>query len=398
MSNVSSDFRPFFSQVSKRLDQEAAPAWQIHDRAMARKQRGDNVIVLSIGDPDFRTPEPIVDNAISHLRVGRTHYSPAAGELNLRRAVADYESRISPMRCDVDEVTIYPGVTSAIYSVLNCLLDAGDEIVTLDPCYVGYEPIFNGLNLNVRKIITEADRGFIPRLEDFTNAITDQTRLVFLNTPGNPTGAMIPAELLADLADYCFDKNIWLVSDEVYSMFTYEKRHVSLRTAATRLDNIVVIDGLSKSHAMSGWRMGWVMAPTHLSRHLEQFLAMSTFGCVQFIQDAAAFALNNDEYYVRDMCNTYRERRDRVCRLLDDIPDVKYHKPESGMFIMVDITAFDDDDNRFAGKLLDLADLSMLPGSAFGTSTQGHLRLSLVQPENILVEGCQRLAQYISDV
>lgn len=384
-----------FSDLSARLNLDSGDAWQVHEQALAMKQAGEDVVLLSIGDPDFRTPEPIVDNAISHMRVGRTHYSPALGELNLRRAVADYESRISPLGCSENEVSIYPGVTSAIYSVMSCLLNPGDEILIVDPLYVGYTPILAALDLKVSVVLALSENGFEPQLEDFKTAINADTRVVFINTPGNPTGAIISPETLRALASYCFDRGIWLVCDEVYSMFTYEKPHVSLRTATQRLDNVVVIDGLSKSHAMSGWRVGWVVAPVELTNHLGRFSAMSIFGCPQFIQDAAAFALNNDEYYVREMRAQYQKRRDLVCDRLRKMPGVKYLTPESGMFIMVDISAIYADDKEFAQKLLDAEKLSVLPGSAFGAGTTGHIRLSLVQPENVLSEGCNRLERFL---
>ncbi|MFT7526230.1 MAG: arginine:pyruvate transaminase [Gammaproteobacteria bacterium] len=384
-----------FSDLSARLNLDSGDAWQVHDQALGMKQAGEDVVLLSIGDPDFRTPEPIVDNAISHMRVGRTHYSPALGELNLRRAVADYESRISPLACSENEVSIYPGVTSAIYSVMSCLLNAGDEILIVDPLYVGYTPILAALNLKVSVVLASSEHNFEPQLNDLVSSITDDTRVVFINTPSNPTGAIIPLETLQALARYCFEKDIWLVCDEVYSMFTYEKSHISLRTAAQQLENVVVIDGLSKSHAMSGWRVGWVVAPAELTQHLGRFSAMSIFGCPQFIQDAAAFALNNDEYYVREMCAQYQKRRDLVCARLAQMPGVKFLKPESGMFIMVDISFIYKDDKEFAQKLLNAEKLSVLPGSAFGAGTTGHIRLSLVQPENILTEGCNRLQRFL---
>jgi arginine:pyruvate transaminase len=384
-----------FSQLAQRLDSESGDAWQVHEQAMQMKQRGEDVVVLSIGDPDFRTPDPIIDNAVSHMRVGRTHYSPALGELNLRRAVADYETRISPHPCSADEVSIFPGATSAIYSVMSCLLDAGDEIILTDPWYVGYEPIMKALDVKVKTVIALQENGFEPQYEDFVQAVTDKTRVIFVNTPGNPSGAIIARETLASLASFCIESGIWLVCDEVYSMFTYEKPHISLRTSALQLDNIVVIDGLSKSHAMSGWRVGWVVAPVELTKHLGNFAAMSIFGCPQFIQDAAAFALNNDEYYVSEMRVKYQKRRDLVCAQLKRMPGLKYLCPESGMFIMIDVSDIYEDDKVFAQKLLDAERVSVLPGSAFGNSTRGHVRFSLVQPEEVLLEGCKRLENFI---
>jgi len=307
----------------------------------------------------------------------------------------DYESRVSPHRCWVEEVAIFPGVTAAIYAVMSCLLDPQDEVLLVDPMYVGYEPIMSALQARMKIVVTTPQSGFIPSYEDLTAAVSDSTKVMFLNTPANPTGAIMDQALLAKLALFCQRQGIWLVCDEVYSMFTYDLPHVSLRTAAQSLDNLVVIDGLSKSHAMSGWRMGWAVGPQSLIDHLGNFSAMSIFGCPQFIQDAAAFALNNDEYYVKEMCDRYQLRRDKVCERLDQIRRVRYHKPDSGMFIIIDISDIEADDKVFARKLLDAEGVSVLPGAAFGESTRGHIRFSLVQPMNILMAGCDRLQHFI---
>ncbi len=384
-----------YSKLSQRLDTGSDKAWSVHDQAIEMQRQGEDVVLLSIGDPDFRTPEPIVDNAISHLRVGRTHYSPALGELNFRRAVADYETRVSPHGCSPDEVAIFPGVTAAIYAVLSCLLDAGDEIIVVDPAYVGYMPILKAIDVKVTWVDALPENDFLPTLASLLAAITENTRVIFINTPSNPSGAIMSRDFLATLAEECQKRGIWLVCDEVYSMFTYDKPHVSLRTAAADTEGLVVIDGLSKSHAMSGWRMGWAVAPAELTKHLGNFAAMSQFGCPQFIQDASAFALNNDEYYVREMREKYRERRDTVCARLDQMSGVSYHKPESGMFVMIDVSHFENDDTVFAQKLLDAQGLSLLPGSAFGENSKGHVRFSLVQPIDVLEKGCDRLHAYL---
>ncbi|TQV78210.1 pyridoxal phosphate-dependent aminotransferase [Exilibacterium tricleocarpae] len=397
LAGVDAPPHPFaISAQAKRLHLDSASAWQVHERAQALKQQGEDVVLLSIGDPDFRTPEPIIDNAVSHMRVGRTHYSPALGELNLRRAVADQETRTSPHPCSAAEVAVFPGGTAAIFGVMSCLLDPGDDIVIPDPLYVGYSPIMQALGVNIVAVPTAPERDFEPQFDAIVAAITPRTRVVFINTPGNPTGAIIGKSTLTRLAAYCYEQGLWLVCDEVYSMFTFEKPHVSLRAAAARLDNIVMIDGLSKSHAMSGWRMGWAVAPPALIAHLEKFMTMSLFGSPQFLQDAAAFALSNDEYYVQEMKREYRKRRDLVCDLLEQVPGISPHRPQSGMFVMLDVSKVLEDDQAFADQLLDEQRVSVIPGSAFGTSTRGHVRLSLVQPGHVLKQGCERIGEFVS--
>ena len=245
-------FQPRYSALSQRLLAGDSGGWETHDRAVEMQRYGQDVIMLDVGDPDFRTPEPIIDNAVSYLRVGRTHYSPALGELKLRRAVADLETQTSPHRCSADEVAIFPGATNAIHAVLSCLLDPGDEIIVPEPMYVGYMPVMRCIDARVKTVPLDAGAGFALDLASVKAAFTDRTRVLFLNTPGNPTGTIISRSKLRELGRFCRQRGVWLVCDEVYSMFTYEGLHCSARASVEQLDNVVMIDGLSKSHAMSG--------------------------------------------------------------------------------------------------------------------------------------------------
>ena len=370
-------------------------AWDVHDRALEMERAGDDVILLCVGDPDFRTPEPIIDNAVSYLRVGRTHYSPTLGEIKLRRAVADQETQTSPHPCGVDEVAIFPGATNALHAVMSCLLDPGDEVVIPEPMYVGYPQIMSALNARMVTVPLGVEGNFALDLEAITAAVTERTRVVFINTPGNPTGSIISGEVLTELAAYCRERNIWLVSDEVYSMFTYDGRHLSLRASAEHLDNVVMVDGLSKSHAMSGWRIGWAVAPPALVAQLGNYAGATLFGCPQFIQDASAFALENDQAYVEQMRREYLARRDLVLKRLDNLEGLQCHKPRAGMFIMCDVGATGMDGREFASRLLDAELVSVVPGDAFGPSAANCVRIGLAQPPHILKKACKRIKRFI---
>jgi arginine:pyruvate transaminase len=387
-------FNPRFSRITERLAAEDTDVWEVHERALDMQRNGEDVILLSVGDPDFRTPEPIIDNAVSYLRVGRTHYSPALGELKLRRAVADLETATSPFPCDISEVAIFPGATSAIHAALACLLDAGDEIVVPEPMYVGYVPIMRALDVRVRTVPLDVDRGFMLDVDAVKAAIGERTRVLFINTPGNPTGSIIPARDIRELAAYCRERDIWLVCDEVYSMFCYEGKHVSARASAEHIDNVVMIDGLSKSHAMSGWRMGWVVAPPSLVDRLGYFAGATLFGSPQFIQDASAFALENDQEYVREMRDEYRRRRDFVLHRLRKIEQLQCIRPRAGMFIMCDVSGTGMDGKQFANRLLAEQAVSVIPGDAFGPTTHNFVRLGLAQNRAVLKRACKRLRNF----
>ncbi|MDP5071025.1 MAG: pyridoxal phosphate-dependent aminotransferase [Congregibacter sp.] len=384
-------FSPSYARITERLSAQDSDVWAVHDRALAMQRNGVDVILLSVGDPDFRTPEPIIDNAVSHLRVGRTHYSPSLGEIKLRRAVADLETRTSPYPCSADEVAIFPGATSAIHAVLSCLLDPGDEILAPEPMYVGYTPIFRSLDLQVRAVPLNVEQNFSLDVEAVKARFSDKTRVLFINTPGNPTGAIIPGPDIRELANYCAERNVWLVCDEVYSMFCYDGKHVSARASAECLDNIVMIDGLSKSHAMSGWRIGWVVGPPALIKRLGDYAGATLFGSPQFIQDASAFALENDQQYVRQMRKEYRDRRDYVLKKLGKLTNIACSSPHAGMFIMCDVSKTGLNGKQFAEQLLEQQAVSVIPGDAFGPSAANFIRLGLAQNKVVLKRACKRL-------
>lgn len=387
-------FDPRYAALTERLADEDSDVWAVHDRALEMQRDGTDVILLSVGDPDFRTPEPIIDNAVSHLRVGRTHYSASLGEIKLRRAVADLETKTSPHPCTADEVAIFPGATSALFSVLSCLLNPGDEILIPEPMYVGYTPIMRALDATVKAVPLDAAAGFTLDVDAVKSAMTEATRVVFINTPGNPTGSIIPAASIRELADYCRERNIWLLCDEVYSLFCYDGKHVSARASAQSLDNIVMVDGLSKSHAMSGWRIGWVVAPPALIERLGYFAGATLFGSPQFIQDASAFALENDQVYVKQMRDEYCNRRNFVLRRLEKVPNIECVRPHAGMFIMCNVAGTGLDGSAFADKLLQEQAVSVIPGSAFGPSAKDFVRIGLAQDRTVLKRACKRIRAF----
>lgn len=377
-------FKPRFSQAARRLSQSSSELWQVHNDALQRVEAGEDIIILSVGDPDLPTIERIIEHAVTRLYRGRTHYSPGMGELHLRETIADIETQASGKPTSPDEVIIFPGATNALFTVLSVLLDPDDEIIVSEPSYLGYEGIFDAIGCRVTRVPASVDSGFQVEIDAIENAVKDTTRVVLVNTPGNPAGNMMTRDQLVRLSRFCLDRNIWLVSDEVYSMITFEQRHVSARTAAARLDNVIVVDGLSKSHAMTGWRLGWAVAPEAVIPQLLNHTSATVFGCSQFIQDAAAFAMQNDGDYIRTITQEYRERRDYACDRVANIDGLSCQKPEAGMFLMIDVSQIAPDGQAFARRLLDDARVSVLPGAAFGKVTEKHIRLSLTQNVSVL--------------
>ena len=383
-----------FSRAINRMAVDTSTVWGVHDKALTRKAAGEDIILFSIGDPDLPTLDITVNHAIASLRAGRTHYSPGAGEIPLRQAVADIETKSSGSTTSIDQIVIHPGGTNAIFTTLSCFLNEGDEIVIPSPMYVGYQGLLAAIGASVVQVPLNADDNFSLDVAVVKKAFTAATRVLFLNTPGNPGGNIIDEAQLRELAAFCLERGVWIVCDEVYSMITFGTKHVSLLKAAQSLENVVVVDALSKSHSMTGWRMGWTVSSEDTARRILDFASGTIFGCCQFVQDAAAFALQNDEEYMRAIADEYRVRRDYALERIQRIAGLRANQPKAGMFIMLDVSQLADDGLVFAEGLLQHSGVSVLPGIAFGETSRRFVRLSLTHPVHIMSKAFDRIERY----
>mgnify|MGYP000468060308 CR=1 FL=1 len=391
-------FKQRFSDLAGRLNGDDSGVWAVSDKASELQMAGKDVIKLCVGDPDFDTPAPIHDAVASSLKAGRTHYSPSQGELELRSAIADLETRTSRHPCSPEDVVIFPGATNALYTILSCLMNTGDELIVPEPMYVGYVGFLAAVGVKVKHVPLNSERNFALEIDAIKACINSKTKAVLVNTPGNPAGNMMTREEMAELALFCYERNVWLICDEVYSMITYNRRHVSMRSAATSLDNIIMVDGLSKSHAMSGWRIGWAVAPPALVPHLVNFAGATVFGCTQFVQDAAAWALRHDEYYMSLMREEYQRRRDFLVERFNQMEGLSCQSPDAGMFVMVKVCPLFTSGKEFAEGLVDTQFVSVVPGEGFGPSAKEFVRVTLAQPVEILADACDRIETYIKSV
>ena len=379
------------SDTVMRLDAIDTSAWSVHIEAMKRKQAGEAIIPLSIGDPDFPTPSYIIDGVIDALKKERTHYSDSAGEMSLRSALAQLESGVTGKEIKPKQFSIFNGATSAIHGTLSAIANPGDNIVTCQPTYLGYESTFVCLGVELRAAVTAAPY-FRYDIDRALDLIDERTVGVLVNTPSNPMGNIVPSNSLIRLYEECRYRNLWLISDEVYSVMYYEKKHTSVANLVPSFENVVVIDSLSKSHAMSGWRVGWTLSSEDFARHLRE-IALSTFfsGC-PFIQDAAKLALLHDEHAVERMRNEYRVRRDYTMNRIAEIPQFSAVSPEAGMFVMIDVHEPSD---QFARRLLDRTGVSVVPGTPSGEVTRRYVRMSLTQPIPVLTEAWDRIQAWL---
>nr|BFD42415.1 arginine--pyruvate transaminase AruH [Pseudomonas sp. FFPRI_1] len=382
-----------YSALTQRIAGEGSAAWNIHYRALALREQGRDVLLLTIGDPDFDTPTPVVQAAIDSLLAGDTHYSEVRGNLALRSCIARCHHQRCGQVVDAEHVVVLPGAQCAVFSVAQCLLDPGDEVLVAEPMYVTYEGVFGACGAKVVPVPVRADQGFRVDPKEVAARITGRTRAMLINSPNNPSGASLSLDDWQALARLCLEHDLWLISDEVYCDLLYEGQHLSPASLPRMGGRTATINSLSKSHAMSGWRVGWVIAPTVLAGHLSNLALCMLYGLPDFVQNAAVVALSSDLPELVLMREEYRRRRDLVCAMLDECPGLRPVLPDGGMFVMVDVRQTGLAAQAFAERLLEEHGVSVLAGEAFGPSVAGHIRIALVLDCEHLADACRRIVR-----
>ena len=381
-----------FSKLVERIGGDGSDAWHTHYAALAAREHDKDVIILSVGDPDLATPEAIVERAVSSLRAGDTHYTPLRGRPALRAAIAAIHRERSGQNVDADNVIALCGAQNALFVAALCLAESGDEVLTFDPMYTTYPATIEVSGARMVRVGLPAARGFRLDLDALARAITPRTRALFYASPGNPSGVIFNADELAGVAELARRHDLWIVADEVYAGLAPDGRVPSL--AATLPDQVVTISSLSKTHAMTGWRAGWMVAPKSLITHADDMVMCMLFGLSGFVQEAALTALQmapETQSSVREYC---AKRANLMARELRGIRGLELLLPEAGMFMLVDIRATGLTGAQFASELYRRHKVSVMDGSAFGNETRGFLRLSFATDEALIVEACRRLREF----
>jgi aspartate/methionine/tyrosine aminotransferase len=386
--------RRFASRVD-RLGGERAAAWDIHAAAVAAQERGEDVILLSVGDPDFASPEPIVEAAVAALRSGDTHYSEILGRPALREAIAREHRRRSGQAVAADNVVVLAGAQNALFSASLCLFDPGDEVLTFDPMYLTYEASIHASGAVPVTVPQPAATGFRPDLEALAGAITPRTRAIWFANPSNPTGIVFTRDELAGIAAIAVRHDLWVVVDEVYASLTFDRPHVGIAGLPGMAERTVTVGSLSKSHAMTGWRAGWIVAPEALIGHLYNLALCMLYGLPGFIQEGALAGLEASDAITAQMAAIYRRRRDTAFERLSRVQGLRCLKPEAGMFMLVDVRGTGLSAGDFCWALLRAAGVSVLDAGAFGQSTAGFVRLAFTVSDDDLAEACGRIARFV---
>ena len=384
------------SSFARRVTTGGMQSWAVHRRAVERQRNGEPIILLSIGqDPAAGPPERVIERAVQSLHAGRHHYTGCQGEPGLREAIATDHYRKTGQQAGADCCVVFAGAQNALFAILACLLEPGDEVIVPEPYYSTYPATLTAMGATLMTVATTPEQNFQLDPNRIEAALTSATRAVVINSPNNPTGAVYGRGAVQAVADICRRHDLWLVSDEVYADFCFDKPHLSPASLPGMEDRCITISSLSKSHRMPGWRVGWAVVPALLVPYLVDLNLCMLYGLPGFIQDAASQALADNGRGADAIRDTYRARRDRVCEQLEGLPGLGVHRPQGGMFVMLDVRPLGLDSTQFAMGLLDRHGVAVLPADGFGTSASGHLRLGLVASVELLDEACARISEYL---
>ncbi len=382
--------------VSKRVQNvPASGTIEISNLVNQLKASGVDVISFSMGEPDFTTPSNIVDAAVQSLHDGFTHYTSSLGIPELRSAIARKTVSFNHVDCQAKNVIVTP-CKQAIFMTALGFLDPGDEVILPDPSWVSYEACIRLAGAVPVYVPTYFENDFIVSPEAIEQAITPKTRMIFLNTPSNPTGCVYPPEVIKAIAEIAIEHNLLVMSDEIYESIVYEGSHMSIASIPGMFDRTITVSGLSKTYAMTGWRLGWAVASEHNIMVLNKLQSHSISCCVSFAQTAAVEALEGPQDSMHHMVKEFRQRRDLALDLISDIKSLECNVPKGAFYL------FPKYDSKMgsvelAANLLKFAHVAVTPGSAFGPSGEGFFRISYATGEDQIREGLDRIRHYMNE-
>jgi arginine:pyruvate transaminase len=387
-----------FSSLTDRVKGGAADVWDMHYLAKEARGRGEDVIVLSVGDPDFATPDAVIDKALQAMREGDTHYTSILGHDELRESIARQHRSSSGQAIEASNIITTSGAQNALFACSLCLLDPGDEAIVLQPMYVTYEATIQAPGATLVPVVLDAESGFRLDRDALQAAISEQTRAIFYASPSNPTGIALNLDELEFIAQLARQHDLWVIADEVYANFVFEGEFSHIASLPGMSERTVTIGSMSKSYAMSGWRVGWVIAPHELIANLEKLALCMLYGLPGFIQQAAAYALQNCAPDLQHMREIYHRRRDYLFDAFSAMPGLQPLLPDAGMFMMVNVLGTGMNSPEFVRALYSATGVSVLDATAFGASAAGYVRVSYTVSDAELEEACSRIKAFVENI
>lgn len=366
-------------------------AFAVLVKARALEAQGKNIIHLEIGEPDFPTPRNVVEAGKKALDEGWTKYGPTQGLPDLRKSIASYISRTRGISVDQDNVCVVPGGKPIMYFAIMALLEEGDEAIVPDPGFPIYESMVRYQGARVVPIPLRESRGFSLDVGELNGKLTDRTKLVILNTPHNPTGGIIPTDDIRELARILRDRDIMVLSDEIYSRILYDGEFSSIASMEGMLNQTIILDGFSKTYSMTGWRLGYGVMPKWLAEAVVKLMVNSNSCTAGFTQRAGIEALEGPQDSVDTMVAEFRRRRDTIVKGLNSIPGFRCQVPQGAFYVFPNVEGTGISSKELADLLLNEAGVACLDGSAFGAAGDGYLRFSYANSLENILEAVERI-------
>lgn len=373
-------------------------AFNVLVKARALEAQGRDIIHLEIGEPDFPTPRHIVEAGKQALDEGWTHYGPPQGLPELREAIAAYISRTRGIDVGPQHVCVVPGGKPIIFFPMLALLEPGDEVIYPNPGFPIYESMINFLGAKPVPIPLVEERGFSFDLNLLRDRLSAKTKMLVLNSPHNPTGGVIPAADIRAIADMVRDRDLVVLADEIYSRIYFDEAPLSITTLPGMLEKTIILDGFSKTYAMTGWRMGYGVMPEWLVEPINKLMVNSNSCTASFTQRAGIAALNGPQDEVGKMVAEFRRRRDAFCAGLNKLPGVRCAIPGGAFYAYPNITGTGLSSEVLADALLQKAGIACLSGTAFGAYGEGYLRFSIANSYENLMAAIERIGQFLTNV
>jgi aspartate/methionine/tyrosine aminotransferase len=379
-------------QLARRMSRLGTEtAFEVLNKARALERQGRSIIHLEIGEPDFDTPPNVVEAAVDALHNGWTHYGPSAGLPELRQTIADYVSRTRGVKVTPEEVVVVPGGKPIIFFTMLALIDEGDEVIYPNPGFPIYESMIHYVAGRAVPIQLREEHDFSLDVAELEPLITDRTKLIILNSPHNPTGGVMPRKDVEQVARMIGDRNILVLSDEIYSRLLFDGEHFSIMSIPGMQERTILLDGFSKTYAMTGWRMGYGVMRPDLASQMTRLATNSTSCTASFTQMAGIEALRGDQSSVDRMCAEFKRRRDVFVAGLNKIKGFSCRMPKGAFYVFPNITKTAWKSKPLADALLDQAGVAALSGTAFGEFGEGYLRFSVANSLENLNEALDRV-------
>jgi aspartate aminotransferase len=374
-------------------------AFEVLAKAKALEKQGRDIVHLEIGEPDFDTPSNIKEAAIKAMKAGYTHYVPAAGILELRQAIAEYLSKSRSISVDPDDVVVTPGAKPIIFFSILALAEPGDEVMYPNPGFPIYESMINFVGAKPVPMPLKEENDFRFDNDDTAAKVTEKTKMIILNSPENPTGGVLNKANLEVVADKVKNRDdVFILSDEVYSQMPYEGKHQSIASLPGMKEKTILLDGFSKTYAMTGWRMGYAAMRKDLAQKITQLMINSNSCTCAFTQMAGIEALRGPQTESKRMVEEFRRRRDIIVPGLNKIKGITCKKPQGAFYVFPNVKSFKMESKKFADHILQKAGVAALSGTSFGAYGEGYVRLSFANSVENIQKALKRIEETVKEL